>query len=116
MADPLDIQPPDSSNESDLNAARSRGERARAILSDPLVEEAFDAIEAEYKAAMANCSLADPDAAGKAMVNVRFMLAALEKFRGHFSQVMNTGKIAKAELAELDRQRTSYKMRAGRAA
>ncbi|MBV9522745.1 MAG: hypothetical protein JO010_08130 [Alphaproteobacteria bacterium] len=81
--------------------AIARGRRAEAILEDPLVAEAFAAIEREcveeWRAAPAR------DVEGRE--RLWLMLKLAERLRRHFESLVHGGKLAGERMAQLDRER-----------
>jgi hypothetical protein len=62
---------------------QNRGERAKALMRDPLIVEAFDVLEEKYVGAWKDSFQ---------------MYQALMVVRGHLSEVIETGDLAKLEL------------------
>lgn len=78
----------------DLEAERDRGQRAAAILRDPIVKEAFDEIRESYVSAWEQSSASDTDEREQAY----YLLKALQSFRGQFESAVQTGKMASQQL------------------
>jgi hypothetical protein len=85
----------------DRDSEIARGERARAILDDPLVAEAFAAIERqcleEWRAAPAR------DVEGRE--RLWLMLKLAERLRGHFESLVESGRLAGGRAVLLERER-----------
>lgn len=73
-----------------------RGERARQLLEEPLLVEAFALIEQEYTHAWQTSPARDIEGREKLYLSLK----NLAKVRGHLLQVMDSGKMAKATLAQ----------------
>lgn len=74
----------------------ARGERARQLLEDPLLVEAFTKKEAEYIQAWLNSPARDVEGREALYLSIK----NLHAIRGHLSNVMDTGTMAKATLAQ----------------
>lgn len=81
-----------------------RGERARQLLDEPLIVEAFALIEQEYIKAWQDSPARDVEGREKLFLSLK----NIQKVRGHLLQVMDSGKMAKASLA----QRTGQTLKA----
>jgi hypothetical protein len=80
-----------------LQRDAARGLRAKALLEDELVVEAFTKLEAEYLAAWKS---SDPDdAAGRERVWIAVNL--LGKVRDHLGRFVADGKLAERQLQDL---------------
>src|SRR5690349_11359930 len=79
----------------------ARGERARTILEDPLVGEAFGALERacidEWRRAPAR------DVEGRE--RLWLMLKLCERLREHFVSLVENGKLAADRLAQVEKER-----------
>lgn len=88
----------------DTAAEISRGQRAQAILEDPLVGEAFAALEreclAEWRAAPAR------DVEGRE--RLWLMLKMAERFKAHFTSLIDSGKLAGERVAALEKARRGF--------
>jgi hypothetical protein len=73
-----------------------RGERARQLLEEPLLVEAFALIEREYQQAWQDSPARDVQARELLYLSLK----NLAKVKGHLTQVMESGQIAKATLAQ----------------
>lgn len=73
-----------------------RGERARQLLEDPLMSEAFALIELEYMKAWQDSPARDAQARELLYLSIK----NLQKVKGHLLQVMDSGSLAKATLAQ----------------
>ena len=91
----------DDQRSRELDAQIRRSEHARHILDDPLVAETLNRLEAaaidRWKGS------AGGDIAGRERAYLEFRMA--RAFRGALAEVMNTGKIAGAELTALQKLR-----------
>jgi hypothetical protein len=78
-----------------------RGVRAQAILADPLVEEAFAALEAqcidEWRRAPAR------DVEGRE--RLWLMLKLAERLQQHFASLVENGRLAGERIAALEKER-----------
>jgi hypothetical protein len=73
-----------------------RGERARQLLEEPLIVEAFALIEQEYQKAWQASPARDMEAREKLYLSLK----CLHQVKGHLSSVMESGTLAKATLAQ----------------
>jgi hypothetical protein len=73
-----------------------RGERARQLLDEPLLVEAFALIEQEYHKAWQDSPARDVEAREAIFLSLK----NLAKVKGHLLNVMESGQIAKASLAQ----------------
>lgn len=80
-------------NEGKLREEQSRGERAKALMRDPLILEAFDKLEDRYVEAWKDSSSSQDE-----RETLFQMYQALMVVRGHLSEVIETGDLAKLEL------------------
>jgi hypothetical protein len=78
-----------------------RGERARALLEDPLVAEALAALE---RAAIDEWRATGPEDA-ETRERAWLMLQLAQRFRAHFESLVSTGTLARGRLAALARER-----------
>lgn len=74
-----------------------RGEQARRLLEDPLLQDAFAAVEASLRDAWT--ATADDAAAERERLWITLKL--LGRVRAHLTEVMETGKLANRQLAKL---------------
>ena len=72
---------------------QNRGERAKALMRDPLIVEAFDVLEEKYISAWKDSSSSQDE-----RETLFQMYQALMVVRGHLSEVIETGDLAKLEL------------------
>jgi broad-specificity NMP kinase len=80
---------------------RNRGVRAREVLENPLVVEAFDAIKAEYLEAWEKTPARDQEGRERLWVMVKL----IDKVKMHLGQVVDAGKIADADLTAIQRRK-----------
>lgn len=80
-------------NEGKRREEQNRGERAKALMRDPLIVEAFDVLEEKYISAWKDSSSSQDER--EALFQ---MYQALMVVRGHLSEVIETGDLAKLEL------------------
>lgn len=73
-----------------------RGERAKQLLEEPLLAEAFALIELEYMKAWQDSPARDQEARETLYLSIK----NLQKVRGHLLQVMDSGTLAKQTLAQ----------------
>lgn len=79
-----------------------QGQRAKQILDDPLLKEAFEYLTEKYKSEIFNTSYNDHDQ--RQVLWMAYNM--LDKIKGHLVSVMETGKLASSELENLTRQST----------
>lgn len=80
-------------SEGKLRDEQSRGERAKSLLRDPLIEEAFDALFDRYTNAWKDSSSSQDE-----RETLFQMYQALMVVRGHLTEIIETGDLAKLEL------------------
>lgn len=80
-----------------------RGEQAARLLNEPLIAEAFATIEQELTEQWQNSPARDQEGREKLWLSLKL----LHRVRGHLTNVMETGQIAQATLA----QRVGQKLR-----
>lgn len=73
-----------------------RGERARQLLEDPLMKEGFALLELEYMKAWQETPVRDVQARETLFLSYK----NLQRVKGHLLQVMDSGTLAKATLAQ----------------
>lgn len=76
-----------------------RGEQARLLLEDPLLQEAFDSVDG----ALRDAWVATTDEATAERERLWLMLKLLGRVRAHVSDVVQTGRLADRQLVELKR-------------
>ena len=81
-------------NEGKLRHDMERAAKVEALLSDPLITEAFETLEQEFVTAWKQSAIADQ----AARENIYQLLQALEALKGHFVKVLEDGKLAKDRL------------------
>lgn len=81
-----------------------RGERARRLLEDPLLVEAFDAVEAGIRSAWAGTGEAEE----RERERLWLMLRLLGRVRGHIVGAMETGRLAERQLAAPDPRQDAH--------
>ena len=79
-----------------------QGQRAKQLLDDPLLKEAFEYLSEQYKSEIFNTSYNDHDQ--RQVLWMAYNM--LDKIKGHLVSVMETGKLASSELENLTRQST----------
>jgi CTP:phosphocholine cytidylyltransferase-like protein len=77
-----------------------QGQRAKQLLDDPLLKEAFEYLTEQYKTEIFNTSYNDHDQ--RQVLWMAYNM--LDKIKGHLVSVMETGKLASSELENLTRQ------------
>jgi hypothetical protein len=87
-------------SEDKLQAQVSRASRASALLNDSLLQEAFATLDAEYMKAWRATAARDSDARERLWQAVQIV----GKVRDHLVRVVETGKVAKAEVEHLAEQ------------
>jgi len=80
--------------------AINRGMRAKALLDDPLLQEAFQTLEEQYIALWKTLPAVDSDGRERLWIAVN----QVGKVREHLHRVMSTGKLAQDELRWLEEQ------------
>jgi hypothetical protein len=78
-----------------------RGERARALLDDPLVVEALTALERAAVEDWRGSDARDVEARERAWL----MLLLAQRFRAHFESLVESGRLASGRFAALERER-----------
>jgi hypothetical protein len=84
-----------------------RGERAQALLHDPLVAEALAALE---RAAIEEWRATAPHDV-ETRERAWLMLQLAQRFRAHFENLVASGSLARGRLAALDRERRFARFR-----
>lgn len=84
-------------DEAKLRKQQDRGERAKRLLENELLNEALDKMEADITAAWQN-SRADDD---KGRYNAYLMHRLMQNFRDHLTRIAQTGSDAKSELLRI---------------
>ena len=82
-----------------LEQESRRGEQARRLLEDPLLQEAFAAVDTALRDAWA----ATADDAAVERERLWLMLKLLGRVRAHMTGVVQTGRLADSQLTELKR-------------
>jgi len=88
-----------SGNESEIEVAR--GIRARAILDDPLVGEAFATLERECLTGWRRAPARDVEGRERLWL----MLKMAERLRAHFVSLVDNGRLAGEHVAQLEKER-----------
>lgn len=84
-------------SEDKLQSAITRGQQAKALLDNEMLQEAFRKLEDDYTAAWKTWAAADT--AGRE--RLWMAMNVLGKVRDHLGRVLADGKLAKFELEEL---------------
>jgi CTP:phosphocholine cytidylyltransferase-like protein len=87
---------------SNLDKQIQQGQKAKQLLNDPLLKEAFEYLAEQYKSEIFNTSYNDHDQ--RQVLWMAYNM--LDKIKGHLVSVMETGKLASSELENLTRQST----------
>jgi CTP:phosphocholine cytidylyltransferase-like protein len=87
---------------SKLDKQIQQGQRAKQLLDDPLLKEAFEYLSDQYKTEIFNTNYNDHDQ--RQVLWMAYNM--LDKIKGHLVSVMETGKLASSELENLTRQST----------
>lgn len=87
----------DIDREARLLADEDRGRRAETLLSDPLLKEAFAAVERAYVDTWKGTASRDGEARELVFRHVR----TLENVKAHIESVVRTGVLARERLADL---------------
>jgi hypothetical protein len=77
-----------------LEQESRRGEQARRLLEDPLLQEAFESVDG----ALRDAWVATAEDATPERERLWLMLKLLGRIRSHLAQVLETGKLADAQL------------------
>lgn len=86
-------------DEGKLREDESRGEQARALLENPLLQEAFAALDKSYVEAWRGTGARDAEARERLWQATQIV----GKVRTHLRTVMDTGKLARHELDSIAR-------------
>ena len=84
-------------DEDELSKAAAKGNRARNLLDNDLLTEAFKGLEDSYTAAWRATTIDDISGREKLFLAINIV----GKVRDHLTSVVNNGKLAAAELKEL---------------
>jgi hypothetical protein len=76
-----------------------RGERARRLLDDPLLQEAFASVESALREAW----VATADDAAAERERIWLMLKLLGRVRGHLTAALETGRLAERQMVAANR-------------
>ena len=76
----------------------AKSDRARELLSDPLLQEGFEALRHKYRSAMGNPTVPDDD-----ILELRRMLFLLDKLEVHLNQVIADGELEDFRAVEQER-------------
>jgi len=87
---------------SNLDKQIQQGQKAKQLLNDPLLKEAFEYLAEQYKSEIFNTRYNDHDQ--RQVLWMAYNM--LDKIKGHLVSVMETGKLASSELENLTRQST----------
>jgi hypothetical protein len=87
-----------NTDESRLDQAVGRAVRAERLLADELLVEAFAALEEAYTAAWRSTTIDDTSCREKLFLAIN----VVGKVRDHLTAAVTNGKLAKAELKELE--------------
>ena len=85
-------------NEQKSRQEIDRANRVEALLENPLIEEAFSELEKEFVEALRNTAIADSEN----REHIYRLLQALEALKGHFTKVLQDGKLAKERLKTIN--------------
>jgi hypothetical protein len=84
-------------DEDKLSQATAKAARARNLLEDELLAEAFSGLEASYTAAWRATTIEDVSAREKLFLAINIV----GKVRDHLTAIVTNGKLAAAELKQL---------------
>lgn len=90
-------------DEGKLREQYERGERAKSVLNNELIQEAFEKIEKELDHAWKNSSADDE----KGRYNAYLMYRLLQNLKQQFTHVVTTGEHAGTELLKLEERKKS---------
>lgn len=82
----------------DLSKQISEGAKAQQLLNEPLMKEAFDYLADRYKSEIFNTSYSDHEQ--RQVLWMAYNM--IDKIKGHLESVMENGKLASAELEQLN--------------
>jgi hypothetical protein len=97
-------------DEGKLRAQQSRADRAKRLLDDELIQEAFDKIEREIDQSWKN----SPADAERERYNAYLMYRLLQNFKGHFTALVATGEHARKQLLQIEQENMLKRMIHGR--
>lgn len=83
-----------------LESDRDRGERARRLLDDPMLAEAFDVVERNLHEEW----LASRGGQEREREQIWLMIKLLGRVKGQLTEAMETGKVARIQI-ERDKER-----------
>ena len=86
-----------TNEEQELRGRVARSERARAIIEDPLLVEAFEALDARFLAAWRQ----SPAGAADVRERIWHHIQALAEVRAELQSVLTDGSLARHQLDEL---------------
>ena len=86
--------------QSNLDQQILRGKQASILLEEPLLKEAFEYLSESYRLEIFKTSYSDHEQ--RQVLWMAFNM--LDKIKGHLVSVMETGKLADAEIDKLKRQ------------
>ena len=84
-------------DKSELTSEVSRGEKAKLLLEEPIIKEAFETLKSEFQGAIINTKH-NEDEARKALWQAYHITDRVEN---HLRTVMETGKLAATQLNQL---------------
>lgn len=90
------------SDEPKMRQDAARGERAKALVEDPLLAEAFERLEGKYVAAWRNSRPEE----GETREYLFHCVGVLADVRAHLNQMIQSGKLAREELKRRERNRS----------
>ena len=76
----------------------AKSDRAKQLLSDPTLQEGFEALRSQYRGAMGNPKVPDDD-----ILELRRMLFLLDKLEKHLEQVIAEGELEDFRAVEQER-------------
>ena len=85
-----------------LESERSRGEKAKLLLDEPLFKEAFEVLKQEYQ----NALLATKHHEDEERKILWLAYHLTDKVENHFRTVMDTGKLASVQLNDIKKNST----------
>jgi len=94
-------------DETDLRRETEKATRAKALLEDDTLKEAFSRLEATYTEELFTTGARDAQAREALYLAVN----VLRKVRGHLHTLVNGGKIAQKQLDELENRSKLEQMR-----
>lgn len=91
----------DADEEGRARETSAKAARARQLLDDPLLTEAFDEVRKQWTEALVECRIDDVTG----MQGIKRMLGCLDKIKGYLQSVMDGGIMADQRIIDLERMK-----------